>query len=118
MCFPLKLAKHYGSGGSLELLEVDSHFFFFFEVSNVLAAHPPLAVLVPYSPGWKEHRRFVLSTLRNIGDPQSIFHHASANTICQIVFAKHFNNVDEFMKFFTSIFRETCKSINAELLAC
>lgn len=45
-------------------------------------------------------------------NPETIFHKASSNIIFQVLFAKRFNNEDDFMKFFTNFFRETSKMIN------
>lgn len=45
-------------------------------------------------------------------NPQTLFHNASSNVICQVLFAQHFDNEDNFMKFFTNFFQVTSKIIN------
>uniref|UniRef100_A0A672YA51 Cytochrome P450, family 2, subfamily X, polypeptide 9 n=1 Tax=Sphaeramia orbicularis TaxID=375764 RepID=A0A672YA51_9TELE len=72
-------------------------------------------ILVDYGPGWKEHRRFqsmeqrilgeiqyIIATLeKSIGstlNPQLMFHNASSNIICQVLFGTRFNYDDEFIK--------------------
>ncbi|XP_037622533.1 cytochrome P450 2D15-like [Sebastes umbrosus] len=104
-------------------------------------AHAPGVILADYNPGWREHRRFGLMTLRNLGlgkqsmeqrilgelhriitqfeqsagksmDPHMLFHNAASNVICQVLFARQFDYEDELMKFFVSLFHETSKIIN------
>uniref|UniRef100_A0A667WFA5 Cytochrome P450 2F2-like n=1 Tax=Myripristis murdjan TaxID=586833 RepID=A0A667WFA5_9TELE len=82
-------------------------------------------IMADYGPGWRARRRFSLLTLRNFGMgkqfmedrilgethyiveqleksagnplcPESIFHNAAANIICQVVFGRR--NDDEFIK--------------------
>uniref|UniRef100_A0AAQ6IA54 Cytochrome P450, family 2, subfamily X, polypeptide 9 n=1 Tax=Anabas testudineus TaxID=64144 RepID=A0AAQ6IA54_ANATE len=88
-----------------------------------------------------EQRRFGLMTLRNFGlgkhsmeqrilvevhhlikhleqsasktiCPHVLFHSAASNVICQVLFAKHFNYDDEFMKSLVVAFLDTGKLIN------
>uniref|UniRef100_A0A3Q3QHX3 Cytochrome P450, family 2, subfamily X, polypeptide 9 n=1 Tax=Monopterus albus TaxID=43700 RepID=A0A3Q3QHX3_MONAL len=103
--------------------------------------HAPGVALADYSPGWKEHRRFGLMTLRNFGlgkksmeqrilgeiqhimnhldqnvgktmNPQLLFHKATSNIICQVLFARQFDYDDQFMKFFVDYFCETSKILS------
>ncbi|XP_071398518.1 cytochrome P450 2F2-like [Centroberyx affinis] len=98
-------------------------------------------VLADYEPGWREHRRFGLMTLRNFGmgkksmeerilgeiqrlmkvleesigktiNPQVLFHNAASNIICQVLFDTQHDYDDEFLKLFVRIFKDTSKIIN------
>ncbi|XP_023143180.2 cytochrome P450 2F2-like [Amphiprion ocellaris] len=104
-------------------------------------AHAPGVILADNTPGWRDHRRFGLMTLRDLGlgkhtmeqrilgeiecvtkileeragkatDPQLLFHNAASNIMCQILFAKKFDYDDEFMKFSVGLMHETSKIIN------
>uniref|UniRef100_A0A3Q1GNX2 Cytochrome P450 2D15-like n=1 Tax=Acanthochromis polyacanthus TaxID=80966 RepID=A0A3Q1GNX2_9TELE len=103
--------------------------------------HAPGVILADNTPGWRDHRRFGLMTLRDLGlgkqtmeqrilgeiecvtkilgekagkatDPQLLFHNAASNIMCQILFAKKFDYDDEFMKFSVGLMHETSKIIN------
>ncbi|XP_026168037.1 cytochrome P450 2F2-like [Mastacembelus armatus] len=106
-----------------------------------LKAHAPGVILADYNSGWRDHRRFGLMTLRNFGlgkesmeqrimgeihhiiklleksvdktmDPHRLFHKATCNVICQVLFAKQFDYDSEFIKYFVCLFHETSKITN------
>nr|XP_046250389.1 cytochrome P450 2F2-like [Scatophagus argus] len=112
-------------------------------ISNAVRvkAHAPGVILADYNQGWREHRRFGLTTLRNFGlgkqfmeqrilnetqyimklleqsvgkpmNPHLTFHKATSNIICQVLFGGRYDYEDEFVKFFVGIFHEIPKIIN------
>ncbi|XP_051238654.1 cytochrome P450 2J6 [Dicentrarchus labrax] len=98
-------------------------------------------VLADYGPRWKDHRRFALMTLRNFGmgknsmedrihgelkytidtleksigksmSPQVMFHNASSNIICQVLFDRRYEYNDDFIKVVIQCFTENAKLVN------
>ncbi|KAG8545995.1 hypothetical protein GDO81_019937 [Engystomops pustulosus] len=95
-------------------------------------------VAAPYGRGWKEHRRFTLSTLRNFGlgkksmeqriydesgyiveefkknkeplyDPHFVLENAVSNIICSIVFGRRYDYDDSTFRDVLTLVRENMK---------
>uniref|UniRef100_A0A3Q2CYN8 Cytochrome P450 2J6-like n=1 Tax=Cyprinodon variegatus TaxID=28743 RepID=A0A3Q2CYN8_CYPVA len=98
-------------------------------------------IMADYGPMWREHRRFVLMTLRNFGlgkksmedrildeiqhtiktlennngktlSPQVMFHNAAFNIICQVLFGVRYGYDDETIKLIVRCFAEMTKIAN------
>ncbi|KAL2087431.1 hypothetical protein ACEWY4_016259 [Coilia grayii] len=98
-------------------------------------------ILADYGPGWREHRRFALMTLKNFGlgkesmeerilgevsyviakletfvgktmSPQTMFHNASSNIICSVLFGARYEYDDEALKIFIKLYTENAKIAN------
>ncbi|KAM9854720.1 cytochrome P450 2F2-like [Aulostomus maculatus] len=98
-------------------------------------------ILADYGSSWREHRRFALMTLRNFGlgkqsmedrilgelqyvmktleesigttfSPQLMFHNASSNIICQVLFGKRYSYDNDFIKVIVECFTENAKLAN------
>ncbi|XP_035272682.1 cytochrome P450 2F5-like isoform X2 [Anguilla anguilla] len=98
-------------------------------------------VVLTNGPMWKEHRRFTLTTLRNFGlgkrsmeerilgeisyiashlennagkaiDSQILFHKASFNIICTVLFGTRFKHEDEFLQHNIRHIKEVTRIVN------
>ncbi|XP_072242851.1 cytochrome P450 2J6-like [Leuresthes tenuis] len=98
-------------------------------------------ILADYGSSWRDHRRFALMTLRNFGlgkksmedrikeeiqhtmktlensigetlSPQVMFHNASSNIICRVLFGKRYDYEDETIKVIVRCFTENAKLAN------
>ncbi|TKS73054.1 Cytochrome P450 2J6 [Collichthys lucidus] len=98
-------------------------------------------ILADYGPSWKHHRRFALMTLRNFGlgknsmedrihgeikyvikkleksigktmSPKVMFHNASSNIICQVLFGRRYEYDDKFINMIVQCFTENAKLAN------
>ncbi|KAI7812061.1 cytochrome P450 CYP2X20, partial [Triplophysa rosa] len=94
-----------------------------------------------YGPSWREHRRFALMTLKNFGlgkrsmeerileeishvcthlevnagksiDPQTLFHNASCDIICSILFGSRYEYEHEFFQTMIKMMSENSKIAN------
>ncbi|KAL7885458.1 hypothetical protein AOLI_G00057530 [Acnodon oligacanthus] len=111
---------------------------------NLLASHVTEGkgvIMADYGPGWKEHRRFALMTMRNFGlgkqsmedrilgetkhivsrleqsvgtsmNPQTLFHKAASNIIYLVLFGIRFDYEDDTLKTFIHFFTENAKILN------
>ncbi|KAM4618896.1 cytochrome P450 2C3-like isoform 2-T2 [Polymixia lowei] len=98
-------------------------------------------IMADYGPGWREHRRFALTTLRNFGlgkesmeqrilgevqhiaavleknigkpmDPQTLFHNASCDIICSIMFGERYDYDHEFFQAMIKMMADNSKIAN------
>ncbi|KAL7862584.1 hypothetical protein SRHO_G00115680 [Serrasalmus rhombeus] len=111
---------------------------------NLMASHVTEGkgvIMADYGPGWKEHRRFALITLKNFGmgkqsmedrilgetkhivshleksvgssiNPQTLFHNAASNIIYLVLFGIRFDYEDDTLKKFIYLFTENAKILN------
>ncbi|KAM3919768.1 cytochrome P450 2J6-like [Leptodactylus fuscus] len=106
-------------------------------ISEVISGRKGL-VVAPYGQGWKEHRRFTLSTLRNFGlgkksmeericeekmhlieefkknkdclyDPHYVLENAVSNIICSVVFGRRYDYDDSTFRDILNLVRENVK---------
>ncbi|XP_026168035.1 cytochrome P450 2J6-like [Mastacembelus armatus] len=98
-------------------------------------------ILADYGSSWREHRRFALMTLKNFGlgktsmeerihgeiqyvvdtleqsigkalRPEVMFHNATSNIICQVLFGTRYEYNDEFIRTIVRCFTNISKIIN------
>ncbi|XP_030632125.1 cytochrome P450 2F2 [Chanos chanos] len=98
-------------------------------------------IMADYGPSWREHRRFALMTLRNFGlgkqsmeerilgeisyvcahleasagksiDPQTLFHNASCDIICSIMFGSRYEYDHDFFQAMIKMMAENSKIAN------
>ncbi|XP_075437839.1 cytochrome P450 2J6-like isoform X2 [Ascaphus truei] len=106
-------------------------------LSRVISGNRGL-IIVPYGRAWKEHRRFTLSTLRDMGlgkrsmeerireesthliqafgqkkdtrlDPHTLLDNAVSNIICSIVFGRRYEYDDPTFRYILNIVHENMK---------